>query len=86
MTQEDIKHYSLKLLTKCFKLEEISADELLCPEVQSIALSETEDSVEDCEEIGSSDSHYHRQSILYALGKPSIYSKEKNKYNEMFRR
>jgi len=86
MTQEEINTYALDLLAKCVTFGEITVDEFHDPEVQSIAVSETESNVEGCEEIGSSDSHYHRQGILQALGKPNIYSKETNEYNEMFRK
>jgi hypothetical protein len=52
----------------------------------STILSEVETWFEDAEEVGSSDWFYLRMSILQTLGKPSIYSKEINKYNEMYKK
>jgi hypothetical protein len=49
-------------------------------------LEEVETWFEEAEEVGSSDWFYLRMSILQTLGKPSIYSKEKNKYNERFQK
>ncbi|MDG1950040.1 MAG: hypothetical protein P8J32_04490 [bacterium] len=85
MNQEQIKEYSLRLLRKCVQERDITLEEFNNQRNQDIALEETEENVRDCEEIGSSDRFYHRQSILFALGKPSIHSKETNKYNKRFR-
>ena len=52
----------------------------------STILSEVETWFEEAEEVGSSDWFYLRMSILQTLGKPSIYSKETNKYNEMYKK
>ena len=47
---------------------------------------EVEEFFNEAEECGSSDWFYLRMSVLHSLGKPSIYSKETNKYNERFRK
>ncbi len=52
----------------------------------STILCEVESWFEDAEEVGSSDWFCLRMSILQTLGKPSIYSKETNKYNEMYKK
>ena len=52
----------------------------------SVIQMEIEEFLDDAEECGSSDWFYLRMDILSALGKPSIYSEEKNKYNERFHR
>ena len=73
-----------RMCVALIKHDDFTIEEINEPNTMAIIQIEVEDFFNDAEECGSSDWFYLRMSILHSMGKPSIYSKEKNKYNERF--
>ena len=73
-----------RMCSALMKHDGFTLDEVNEPNTMAIIQMEIEDFFNDAEECGSSDWFYLRMGILSSMGRPSIYSKEKNKYNERF--
>ena len=73
-----------RMCVALIKHDDFTIEEINEPNTMAIIQMEIEDFFNDAEECGSSDWFYLRMGILSSMGRPSIYSKEKNKYNERF--
>ena len=73
-----------RMCTALMLIDGFTLDEVNEPNTMAIIQREIEDFFNDAEECGSSDWFYLRMGMLSSMGRPSIYSKEKNKYNERF--